>query len=96
MIPRYTLPEMGAIWTDTARFEQMLRVEIEVGRHVWDPTQSSPSLATGLPPPTPHGPALRRNGAVRSGEPRETQLRHGRPDFAAVLTGRLIRSPSNP
>jgi adenylosuccinate lyase len=32
VIPRYTLPEMGAIWTDEARFEQMLRVEIEVAR----------------------------------------------------------------
>ncbi len=30
MIPRYTLPEMGALWTDQARFEQMLRVEIAV------------------------------------------------------------------
>ncbi len=32
MIPRYTLPEMGAIWTDQARFGQMLRVEIAVAR----------------------------------------------------------------
>jgi len=32
MIPRYTLPEMGAIWTDQARFEQMLRVEVAVAR----------------------------------------------------------------
>jgi adenylosuccinate lyase len=32
LIPRYTLPEMGAIWTDHARFEQMLRVEIAVAR----------------------------------------------------------------
>ncbi|GIW20330.1 MAG: hypothetical protein KatS3mg065_0626 [Chloroflexota bacterium] len=32
VIPRYTLPEMGAIWTEQARFEQMLRVEIEVAR----------------------------------------------------------------
>jgi len=32
MIPRYTLPEMGAIWSDTARFEAMLRVEIAVAR----------------------------------------------------------------
>jgi adenylosuccinate lyase len=32
MIPRYTLPEMGAIWEDQARFEQMLRVEIAVAR----------------------------------------------------------------
>ena len=32
MIPRYTLPEMGAIWTDQARFEGMLRVEIAVAR----------------------------------------------------------------
>ena len=32
MIPRYTLKEMGAIWTDRARFEQMLRVELAVAR----------------------------------------------------------------
>jgi len=32
MIPRYTLPEMGAIWTERARFEQMLRVELAVSR----------------------------------------------------------------
>ena len=32
MIPRYTLPEMGAIWSDAARFEAMLRVEIAVAR----------------------------------------------------------------
>ncbi len=32
MIPRYTLPEMGALWTDRARFEQMLRVEVAVAR----------------------------------------------------------------
>jgi adenylosuccinate lyase len=30
MIPRYTLPEMGAIWSDGARFESMLRVELAV------------------------------------------------------------------
>ena len=32
MIPRYTLPEMGAIWSDRARFEAMLRVELAVAR----------------------------------------------------------------
>jgi adenylosuccinate lyase len=32
MIPRYTLPEMGAIWSDESRFEAMLRVEIAVAR----------------------------------------------------------------
>ena len=32
MIRRYTLPEMGVIWTDLARFEHMLRVEIAVAR----------------------------------------------------------------
>ena len=32
MIRRYTLPEMGAVWTEQARFEQMLRVEIAVAR----------------------------------------------------------------
>ena len=32
MIRRYTLPEMGAIWDEAARFGHMLRVEIEVAR----------------------------------------------------------------
>jgi adenylosuccinate lyase len=32
MIRRYTLPEMGALWTEGARFEQMLRVELAVAR----------------------------------------------------------------
>src|SRR5687768_18389273 len=32
MIRRYTLAEMGAIWSEGARFEQMLRVEIAVAR----------------------------------------------------------------
>ncbi len=32
MIRRYTLAEMGALWSDEARFEQMLRVEIAVAR----------------------------------------------------------------
>lgn len=32
MIRRYTLSEMGLIWADAARFEHMLRVEIEFAR----------------------------------------------------------------
>jgi adenylosuccinate lyase len=32
MIRRYTLAEMGTTWSDRARFEQMLRVEIAVAR----------------------------------------------------------------
>jgi len=32
MIRRYTLPEMGAIWSEGARFEAMLRVELAVAR----------------------------------------------------------------
>ena len=32
MIPRYTLPEMGGLWTDEARFGAMLRVELAVAR----------------------------------------------------------------
>ena len=32
MIPRYTLPAMGALWTDEARFAAMLRVELSVAR----------------------------------------------------------------
>jgi adenylosuccinate lyase len=34
VIPRYTLPEMGALWTDQAHFESMLRVEIAASRAV--------------------------------------------------------------
>ena len=32
MIPRYTLAEMAAIWSDEARFEAMLLVELAVAR----------------------------------------------------------------
>ena len=32
MIRRYTLPEMAAIWSEQARFEQILRVELAVAR----------------------------------------------------------------
>jgi adenylosuccinate lyase len=32
VIRRYTLPEMGALWSDQARFEHMLRVELAVSR----------------------------------------------------------------
>ena len=32
MIPRYTLAEMAAIWSDEARFQAMLRVELAVAR----------------------------------------------------------------
>jgi adenylosuccinate lyase len=32
MIRRYTLPEMGAVWSEAARFGQMLRVELAVAR----------------------------------------------------------------
>ncbi|CAN5748636.1 adenylosuccinate lyase [soil metagenome] len=32
MIARYSLPAMAALWTDEARFEQMLRVELAVSR----------------------------------------------------------------
>lgn len=32
MIRRYTLPEMGAVWTEQARFERMLEVELAVCR----------------------------------------------------------------
>jgi adenylosuccinate lyase len=42
MIRRYTLAEMGAIWTERARFEGMLRVEIAVARA---------QVARGLVPP---------------------------------------------
>jgi adenylosuccinate lyase len=34
VIARYTLPEMGRLWTDQARFESMLRVEVAALRSV--------------------------------------------------------------
>ncbi|HLB44957.1 MAG TPA: lyase family protein, partial [Candidatus Limnocylindrales bacterium] len=49
MIPRYTLPEMGALWTDQARFEFMLRVELAalraVERHGLVPAGVSEAIA---------------------------------------------------
>ena len=42
MIRRYTLPAMGAIWTEHARFERMLQVEVAVARA---------QAARGLVPP---------------------------------------------
>ncbi len=42
MIGRYTLPEMGALWTEAARFERMLEVELAVARA---------QAARGLVPP---------------------------------------------
>ena len=51
MIPRYTLPEMGAIWTDQARFEAMLRVEVAVvraqARHGLVPQEAAEAIASG-------------------------------------------------
>ena len=46
MIPRYTLPEMGALWTEQARFEAMLRVELAVLRALV-PTGAVPADAVG-------------------------------------------------
>jgi adenylosuccinate lyase len=43
VIRRYTLPEMAAIWSDQARFEHILRVELEVARA---------QAARGLVPPS--------------------------------------------
>ena len=58
MIERYTLPEMGAIWSDQSRFELMLRVELAVSRAQarrgripkWSPlpaTSLRPSISLG-------------------------------------------------
>jgi adenylosuccinate lyase len=50
VIRRYTLPEMGALWTDEARFEAMLRVEIAVARAQADrgliPREASAAIET--------------------------------------------------
>jgi adenylosuccinate lyase len=47
VIRRYTLAEMGAIWSEKARFEQMLRVELAVARA---------QAARGMIPPDAIGP----------------------------------------
>ena len=63
MIPRYTLPEMGALWTEQARFERMLEVELAVCRA---------QARRGLVPPdalAAHrgpGPGRRRRASPRS------------------------------
>jgi adenylosuccinate lyase len=51
VIRRYTLPEMGAIWSETARFEAMLRVELAVARA---------EAARGLIPADALGPLVSR------------------------------------
>ena len=53
MIPRYSLPEMADLWTDQARFEAMLRVELAVLRRArrrgasCPRTRSTPSRTRG-------------------------------------------------
>jgi adenylosuccinate lyase len=54
VITRYTLPEMGAIWTDQAHFERMLEVEIAVCRA---------QVRRGLVPPDALA-AIERNARV--------------------------------
>ncbi len=44
MIPRYTLPAMGDLWGDQARFEAMLRVELAV-LHALAPSGAVPAAA---------------------------------------------------
>src|SRR3954452_17936945 len=48
MIPRYTLPEMAAIWSDGARFESMLRVELAVARAQSARGQVPPDALAGI------------------------------------------------
>ncbi len=51
MIGRYTLPEMAAIWTDEARFANMLRVEVAalhaLARHGHVPAAAVEEIETG-------------------------------------------------
>ena len=64
MIPRYTLPEMGAIWTEQAHFEGMLRVEIAVARAEVSrgmvPAAGWSRIATPWSRPSSPGPGPRR------------------------------------
>ena len=67
MIPRYTLPEMGAIWSDVARFEAMLRVELAVAR--------AQAARGQIPAGRPRRPRDRGPASMSSGSPRSS----GRP-----------------
>ena len=88
MINRYTLPEMGALWTEEARFRYMLEVEVaacEAMAKLWESglrqvllahlseTNNSPKVVfDGLPCCAPR-----------------TSLRNGRKRCAQSFTSRL-------
>jgi len=42
MIERYTLPEMGALWTEQNKFQKWLEVEIAVCEVAWSPVWTVP------------------------------------------------------
>ena len=40
VIPRYTRPEIGALWTDQARMDSWLRVELAAAEELDEPTEA--------------------------------------------------------
>ena len=84
MIRRYTLPEMGAIWSEQARFEAMLRVELAVGR-----------AQVGTRPRPAGGPRGARDALARStssGSPRSS----GRPTTTSSRSCRQVAETVGP
>src|SRR6266542_761934 len=55
MIPRYTLPEMGAVWSERRRFQLFARVEVAVVRarvrRGLVPAEDLAAIDAALPPP---------------------------------------------
>src|SRR6266487_2044000 len=55
MIPRYTLPEMGAVWSERRRFELFAQVEVAVvrarARRGLVPPEDLAAIEAALPPP---------------------------------------------
>jgi adenylosuccinate lyase len=65
MIERYTLPEMGRIWSDAHKYELWCRVEVLVlEAHARAGTVPADSVAPvrSAPPPTPEAVARGRGG----------------------------------
>ncbi len=86
MIRRYTLAEMGALWTDQARFEGMLRVELAVARA---------QAARGLVPPEALA-AIEARGHGRSGADRRDREDDRPRRHRLRLPGRRVGRPRGP
>jgi hypothetical protein len=93
MIPRYSLPEMAALFTDEARFEMWLEVEL-LATEGWAEVGEVPAeAAAAVPGPGPQGRRRlrgRRAGAREGHRPRRGRLRRRGPGAIGEPEGSLI------